>query len=104
VTGLEGIISDSWSYDASFMHGQTNSNTAYINDFFGPRIQIAIGAAGVEPCTGTCIPYQVFKYNGVTAAAADNLKGTGILKGVTTGPVIRSGRSNTKHFRWLHRT
>lgn len=88
VTGMEGMISDSWSYDASVMHGQTNSNTAYINDFYGPRIPIALGAVGADPCTGTCKPYELFKFNGVTAEAADDLKGTGILKGVTTLSVL----------------
>ena len=90
VTGVEGIINDTWSYDVSFLKGVTASNTAYLNDFFGPRIAQAIGAEGADACTGTCIPYAVFTYNGVTAAAADNLKGTAILKGITSLTVLNA--------------
>jgi outer membrane receptor protein involved in Fe transport len=88
VTGAEGELTDTWTYDVSFLKGITSSNTAYLNDFFGPRIGQAIGAEGFDACTGTCIPYEVFTFNGVTAEAADLLKGTAILKGVTSLTVL----------------
>lgn len=88
VTGAEGDLTDTWTYDVSFLKGLTSSNTAYLNDFFGPRIGQAIGADGFDDCTDTCIPYEVFTFNGVTAEAADQLKGTAILKGVTSLTVL----------------
>ncbi|ADN75372.1 TonB-dependent receptor [Ferrimonas balearica DSM 9799] len=84
VMGADGDISDSWFYDASFQYGQTSSSSVYQNDFFGPRINQAIGAVGAEPCTGDCIPYEVFTLNGVTPEAAGQLTGTGVLNGIVT--------------------
>jgi outer membrane receptor protein involved in Fe transport len=88
VTGTEGIINDTWSYDLSFQQGVTTSGVAYLNDFFGPRIAQALGAAGADPCTGSCIPYQVFKYQGITAAQAGNLTGTAVMKGVASETIL----------------
>lgn len=82
VLGTEGSIDDNWSYDVVAQYGSTSSSSAYINDFFGPRIATALSANG-EACTGDCIPYEVFKYNGVSAEAASALTGTAILNGVT---------------------
>ncbi|WP_306518755.1 TonB-dependent receptor domain-containing protein [Rheinheimera sp.] len=91
VTGIEGIINDSWSYDASFLHGVTSSSAAYLNDFFGPRIGPAIGAVAIDGVPNTVtsdLPYNVFQFGGVTAEAADALKGTAILRGVTSQTVL----------------
>lgn len=88
VTGVEGIINDTWSYDASVVHGVTSSSVAYINDFYGPRIGIALGAEGFDACGEGCLPYKVFQKGAVTAEAADTLKGTAILRGVTSQTVL----------------
>jgi iron complex outermembrane receptor protein len=88
VTGTEGIINDTWSYDLSFQQGVTTSGVAYLNDFFAPRIAQALGAAGADPCTGSCIPYQVFKYQGITSAQAANLTGTAVMKGVASETIL----------------
>ncbi|CCQ11741.1 TonB-dependent receptor [Pseudoalteromonas luteoviolacea B = ATCC 29581] len=82
VLGTEGSIDDNWTYDVTAQYGSTSSSSAYINDFFGPRIATALSANG-EACSGSCIPYEVFKYQGVTAEAAGALTGTAILNGVT---------------------
>lgn len=93
VTGIEGIINDSWSYDASFLHGVTSSSVAYLNDFFGPRIGPAIGAVAIDGVPNTessSVPYAVFQRGAVTAEAADLLKGTAILRGVTSQTVLNA--------------
>ncbi|WP_337881285.1 TonB-dependent receptor [Rheinheimera sp.] len=84
VLGTEGEISDTWTYDTTIQYGSTSSSSAYLNDFFGPRIFTALSANG-EDCASTdgCIPYEVFKYNGVTTEAARALTGTAIMNGVT---------------------
>ncbi|MEL0603196.1 TonB-dependent receptor domain-containing protein [Pseudoalteromonas undina] len=84
VLGTEGEINDMWSYDAFVQYGSTSSSSAYINDFFGPRIATALSANG-EDCATTdgCIPYEVFEFEGITSEAAGSLTGTAILNGVT---------------------
>ncbi len=89
VFGTQGEINERWSYDASLQHGSTSSSAGYVNDFFGPRITTAIEADG-ETCDGTCIPYQVFTYNGVTSEAAAALTGTAILSGVTSQTIYNA--------------
>ena len=89
VAGAEGEISDNWSYDVSYQHGQTSSRAGYVNDFFGPRIGVAIGDKNSAACADEgCTPYEVFTYNGVTSEAASKLTGTAILTGVTTQKVM----------------
>ena len=87
IAGAEGDIDDNWSYDLSFQYGTSSSSDAYINDFFAPRITQAVGANG-ETCTGSCIPYEVFTYQGVTPEAAGNLTGVAILIGETHQTII----------------
>nr|WP_281500857.1 TonB-dependent receptor [Kordiimonas marina] len=73
VVGTKGNLSDTWTYDASFMYGSTTFTSAYINDFYAPNITAALA-------NGT---YHVFTYNGVTSAEADALTGTAVLEGIT---------------------
>ncbi|KJY96267.1 TonB-dependent receptor domain-containing protein [Pseudoalteromonas ruthenica] len=84
VLGTRGELSDLWTYDVTAQYGSTSSSSAYINDFFGPRITTALSANG-ESCADSdgCIPYEVFTYEGVTSEAAGALTGTAILNGVT---------------------
>jgi len=84
VLGTEGEINDMWSYDAFVQYGSTSSSSAYINDFFGPRIATALSANGEDCATSDgCIPYEVFEFEGITSEAAGSLTGTAILNGVT---------------------
>jgi outer membrane receptor protein involved in Fe transport len=77
VLGADGEINDNWTYDASIQVGSTTVDNIYINDFFAPRITTALSANG-ESCATTedCIPYEVFKYQGVTPENAGPLTGT----------------------------
>lgn len=90
VAGVEGELSDSWSYDVSFQYGSTASNSVYKNDFYRPRIASALGALGAAPCTGTCVPYPVFTYQGISPEVAATLGGTGILNGLTTQTIVNA--------------
>lgn len=88
VTGLEGLISNSWSYDVSFQHGSTASNSVYMNDFYKPRIASALGDINAPPCVDECMPYPVFTYDGISELAAASMAGTGILAGNTTQTIL----------------
>jgi iron complex outermembrane receptor protein len=75
VTGIKGVINESWDYDVSFLHSASNSSSIYINDFYRPTVQQAVNgeACDIDP---TCIAYEVFTYQGVTSEMADALLGT----------------------------
>jgi len=89
VTGSEGDISDNWRYDVSFQYGSTTSSESYVNDFFADKIRDAVNVESDNNelvCmsgSDTCIPYEVFTYQGVTSEQADSLTGVGILNGIT---------------------
>ena len=59
----------------------------YLNDFFGPNIAPAVDG---ELCAAdpTCIPYEVFTYQGVTPEAAAGLAGVAAMAGKTSTAVI----------------
>ncbi len=77
VAGVKGVINNNWDYDISYMHAGANSDSTYQNDFYRPAVQVAVDG---EKCAAdpTCIPYEVFTYQGVTAEAAAALTGTAI--------------------------
>jgi outer membrane receptor protein involved in Fe transport len=87
VTGVEGELNDTWTYDVSFQYASTASASTYINDFFAPRIATAVNP---ELCAAdsACIDYEVFKYQGVTAESAAALTGTAVLTGVTSERIL----------------
>jgi outer membrane receptor protein involved in Fe transport len=87
VTGLKGTINDDWDYEVSYLYGQTDSSMVYLNDFFAPNIAQAVNG---ELCAAdpSCIPYEVFTYQGVTPEAADNLTGTAVMTGKSSTTVF----------------
>jgi len=89
VSGVKGAINDNWDYDASFLYGETSSSMAYINDFFAPLIRTAVDG---DACAAdaSCIPYEVFTYQGVTPEAAGNMLGTAIMMGKTSTEVVNA--------------
>ena len=94
VTGMEGAIDDNWSYDLSFVYGSTTSADTYINDFYAPAIALALDVEtdgeGNLVCVsgGSCIPYEVFTYQGITEEQAATLTGVGTLRGITKEYVV----------------
>jgi len=89
VTGVRGTLTDEWEYDISYLYGQTGSSSTYVNDFLAPRIGIAVDSRLCE-ADRSCIPYQVFTYQGVTKEAADSLSGTGTAIAKTSTTVIQA--------------
>lgn len=75
VGGVKGDITKNWSYDVSCLEGQTTSTSSYLNDFLADHIRTAINS---EACAAdeSCLPYQVFTYQGVTPEQAAGLSGT----------------------------
>ncbi|MBT8092368.1 MAG: TonB-dependent receptor [Gammaproteobacteria bacterium] len=89
VAGVKGAINENWDYDASFLFGNSRSSLAYVNDFFAPNIRVAVdGAACADDAS--CIPYEVFTYQGVTSEAARNMLGTAVATGETSTEVINA--------------
>jgi iron complex outermembrane receptor protein len=76
VMGLKGDVGyKDWEYDVSMLYGKTNSSSFYLNDFSAPKLVDAIEG-------GTAITdYNVFTYQGVTAAMAAGVGITGSMKG-----------------------
>ncbi|MGV8922125.1 MAG: TonB-dependent receptor domain-containing protein [Thermomonas sp.] len=77
VAGVEGALTGNWSYNASFLYGETRANTVGSNDFLNSRIRSGILGCPTGSFTG-CIPYRVFVPGGVTPEAAKALAGTSL--------------------------
>ena len=82
VTGMEGALDEAWSYNVSFLHGETSNDSQGSNDFLSPRIVDAILGCPADSFAG-CVPYNVFIPGGVTAEAAAALAGTSLSKTTT---------------------
>ena len=77
VAGLEGALAGSWSYNTSFLYGETRANGVGSNDFLNSRIRDGILGCPAGSFDG-CLPYKVFIPGGVTAEAAKALAGTSL--------------------------
>jgi len=99
LTGMEGEINDSWSYDISYNYSATTSSSVYKNDLLSPKIAPRVGAVGTECDTADgCLLYNVFELDGVTAEQAAQLAGVGTQTGLVT-QIIYSGYV-TGEFDW----
>jgi iron complex outermembrane receptor protein len=87
VGGVKGPINDNWDYDVYYLQGRTTSSSTYMNDFFAPKIALAVDA---EACAADsdCIPYNVFTYQGVTPEEAAGLGGVAVSNNVTSIQVL----------------
>jgi len=89
VGGIKGAINDNWDYDVSYLNAHTASVSTYIGDFFAPKIRTAVnGDACAEDAS--CIPYEVFTYQGVTPAMAAGLQGTAIIQNTTNTKIFNA--------------
>lgn len=79
VAGVEGALDEAWSYNASFVHGETSNDLQGFNDFLSDRIVEAILGCPDGSFAG-CLPYNVFIPGGVTPEAAAALSGTSMNK------------------------
>ncbi|MEE4272650.1 MAG: TonB-dependent receptor [Thermoanaerobaculales bacterium] len=92
VAGVRGDISDNWSYDFYYLHGQTDETDSYINDLNNERMANALDVIE-DPDTGEwvcrsggadgCVPWNIFQEGGVTQEAADYITYVGVLYGKT---------------------
>jgi outer membrane receptor protein involved in Fe transport len=80
VTGVEGDLGEGWAYNASFLYGQTSSDTQGFNDFLNDRIVGAILGCPADNTFPGCVPYDVFTPGGVTPEAAAALAGVSFNK------------------------
>jgi outer membrane receptor protein involved in Fe transport len=91
LTGMEGELNDSWSYDISYNYSSTTSSSVYKNDLLSPKIAPRVGAVGTECAEEDgCLLYNVFELDGVTAEQAAQLAGVGTQTGLVT-QIIYSG-------------
>ncbi len=89
VSGIRGTITDDWDYDVSYLHARTSSSTTYINDILTSRIATAVDSRLCEP-DPSCIPYQVFTYQGVSEQAAAALGATAIADARTGTSIFQA--------------
>ncbi len=107
VTGFKGDLDDNWSYDVYGMYGSSIYQEAYTNDLNVTRIRRALDVI-VDPDTGlpacrtaidgtdpSCVPWNVFKKDGVTQAAVDYITGIGIAKGETKTQIVSGSLSGS---------
>ncbi|MEE3623623.1 TonB-dependent receptor [Nitrospirillum sp. BR 11752] len=76
--GLRGEVWDGWNYDANFLYSKTIVNETYLNNVDNTKAQRAlevVNVNGVPTCKSvidgtdpTCVPINVFQYNGISSA------------------------------------
>lgn len=79
VVGTKGQLTDTWSYDASYLFARTSNDVQGYNDFLTPRIRSALLGCPAGSFTG-CQFYNVWQPGGVTQAAANSLAGVSFDK------------------------
>mgnify|MGYP003571973991 FL=1 len=89
VVGIKGVLTGLWDYDISYMHSGATSSSVYQNDFYRPVVATAVNGFLCE-ADPTCIPYEVFTYQGVTEEAAAALTGTAIGTNTSNLDVIEA--------------
>ncbi len=89
VAGVRGLLTGEWNYDVSYLQAHTSSSASYHNDLLESKLARAVDSRLCEP-DPTCIPYQVFTYQGVTEEAADSLAGTGVTRAGTGTEIFQA--------------
>lgn len=99
LTGMNGEINDTWTYDVSYNYSATTSSSVYMNDLLAPKIGPRVGAVGTE-CDEAdgCLYYNVFTLNGVTSEQAAQLAGVGIQTGLVTQQIYNAYVSGDLEF------
>ena len=78
VTGADGSIAGSWTYNLSAVFGRSDVTRIGTNDFLSDRVTAALLGCPPGSFTG-CVPYNVWVPNGVTTAAAQALAGVSMV-------------------------
>lgn len=102
VVGIEGDLfnADNWSYDLSAQYSQVSLTRSYENEFLTSRLTRALDVV-TDPDTGAavcrsvldgsdpnCVPYNVFRQDGVTQEALDYLQAPLLQNGQTTQQIV----------------
>jgi outer membrane receptor protein involved in Fe transport len=86
VSGFEGQLNDSWSYDVSFLQARNASTESSRNDYITSRLEDSLLLCPPGSASG-CVPYDVWS-NNITPEAAEAQGGIG----------MRQGRNNLQVF------
>ncbi len=92
VSGLKGDLGEAWSYDAYYQVGQITFANTYRNDVSDARIDEALLVNPNGTCqsgNAACVPYNVFRDGGVTAAAAGYIGIPLVITGRTRETVLQ---------------
>jgi outer membrane receptor protein involved in Fe transport len=98
VLGLKGDITDGWTFDAYAQRETVDTNLGQQNYFDASRVANALnvvpGPGGVPTCASviagtdtTCVPWNIWVPNGVTAAALNYLQIPLLVQATTTEEV-----------------
>src|SRR5690606_17391846 len=77
--GTKGQLTETWTYDASYLFARTSNDVQGYNDFLTPRIQSALGGCPAGSFAG-CQFYNVWQPGGVTTESANSLAGVSFSK------------------------
>lgn len=100
VLGARGDLNDAWSYDLAVQYSRSQYTQIYRNEFSNTRLARALDVV-TDPVTGKavcsavlagidadCVPYNIFRSNGVTKEALDYLQVPLLATGWTTQQVV----------------
>ncbi len=96
VGGVKGDLIPGWTYDAYGSYYYTTAFAANLNylDYgaVANALQVTTGANGQPVCIsgGSCVPYNIFKTGGVTAAALNYLQSPGTSSGNNTEAIVQA--------------
>ncbi|TWB77725.1 TonB-dependent receptor-like protein [Nitrospirillum amazonense] len=95
--GFRGEVWDGWSYDANFLWSKAILNETYMNNVDNTKAQRAlevVNVNGVPTCKSvidgtdpTCVPINVFQYNGISQAGYNYLYSPSHTHGAQTEKV-----------------
>lgn len=95
--GFRGDIGDGWSYDANFLYSKAIVNETYLNNVDNTKAQRAlqvVNVNGVPTCQSvldgtdpSCVPINVFQYNGISSAGYNYLYSPSHTHGAQTEKV-----------------
>ncbi|MFV3129887.1 TonB-dependent receptor domain-containing protein [Niveispirillum sp. KHB5.9] len=100
-SGVRGKLGDNWTYDANFLYSSIRLEESYKNNVDNAKAQKAlqvVNVNGVPTCQSkidgtdtSCVPIDVFKYNGISAEGYQYLYAPTYTRGVQTERVFSAG-------------
>ena len=99
--GVRGKLGDNWTYDTNFLYSSTRLEESYKNNVDNAKAQKAlqvVNVKGVPTCKSkidgtdtSCVPIDVFKYDGISTAGYEYLYAPTYTRGVQTERVFSAG-------------